>query len=132
MLRAPLPVPAPAPDIELQLIHEADVGSAFLQCVVGAGAPGAYNIAADDTVTAADVVRALGLAPVGIPGGLVRRAARAAAAVPFLPPAAEWVEAAAHPAIMSTDKARTELGWTPRYSAQEALEATLSCVRAAR
>jgi nucleoside-diphosphate-sugar epimerase len=42
-----------------------------------------------------------------------------------VPPAADWVEAVSHPAIMDTTKARDELGWQPRYSAAEALRATL-------
>jgi nucleoside-diphosphate-sugar epimerase len=37
----------------------------------------------------------------------------------------EWIEAASHPAIMDTARARTELGWTPRYTAIEALRATI-------
>ena len=52
-------------------------------------------------------------------------AARAAAALPFLPPAAEWVEAASHPAIMDTSKAKRDLGWSPRYTGIEALRDTL-------
>src|SRR3954452_1791145 len=51
LARSPVPLPALAPGIPLQLIHEDDVGSAFLQCVVAAGPPGAYNIAGDGVVT---------------------------------------------------------------------------------
>lgn len=124
--RSPVAVPVPAPGVGLQVIHEEDVGSAFLNCIVGAGPPGAYNIAADEVITFADVARAAGLRPVPLPGGPVRAAARAAASVPLLPPAAEWVEAASHPAIMDTSKAKRELGWTPRYSAEDALRATFA------
>jgi nucleoside-diphosphate-sugar epimerase len=112
----------------MQFIHEDDVGQALLRCVLGAGPPGAYNIAADGVLTVADVVRELGLTPVVVPAGLASGAARAAASVPalpFLPPVTEWVEAAAHPAIMDTTKARRELGWSPRHTALEALRATL-------
>ena len=52
-------------------------------------------------------------------------AARAVAALPFLPPAAQWVEAASHPAIMDTTRAKNELGWAPRYTALESLQDTL-------
>jgi nucleoside-diphosphate-sugar epimerase len=45
--------------------------------------------------------------------------------LPFLPPAAEWVEAASRPVIMDTSRAREQLGWRPRYSGLEALRATL-------
>jgi len=120
-----LPVPVVVPDIELQLIHQDDVGQALLQCVVAAGPPGAYNIAADDVVSVVDVARELGFLPVPAPGGPARAAARVVSKVPFLPPQLQWVEAAAHPAIMDTTRARTELGWKPRWSAVDALRDTL-------
>jgi nucleoside-diphosphate-sugar epimerase len=126
--RLPVPVPAVAPETPVQFIHEDDVGQALLKCVVAAGPPGAYNIAADGILTGSDIARELGLAPVPIPGRVVRAAAGAAAALPkppFAPPATDWVEAASHPAIMDTTKAREELGWRPRYSAVEALRETL-------
>jgi nucleoside-diphosphate-sugar epimerase len=126
--RLPVPLPVPAPDLPMQFIHEEDVGQALLRCVVAEGPPGAYNIAADGVLTVADVVRELGLTPVPIPGALASGAARAAALIPplpFVPPAAEWVEAASHPAIMDTTKAKRELGWRPRYTALESLRATL-------
>ena len=127
--RLPLHLPVLAPGIELQLIHEDDVGQALLKCVLGEGPPGAYNIAGDGVVTGADFVRELGLRPLTIPAGLVHAAARAASALPrpgFLPPAVDWVEAASQPSIMDTSKARRELGWEPQYSAIEALRETLS------
>ncbi len=124
----PIPIPALAPDVPVQLIHEEDVGRAFQRCIVGAGPPGAYNIAGDGVVTGAEIARELGLAPVSVPGGLVHAAAGAIAGLPSLPgmpPAAEWVEAASHPAIMDTTKAKEKLGWKPRYSGIESLRATL-------
>jgi nucleoside-diphosphate-sugar epimerase len=124
----PFPVPVLAPGVEFQLIHEADVGQALLQCALGAGPPGAYNIAGDGLLTGADIARELGFAPLPLPPGLVHRAARAAGAVPrppYLPPWTDWVEALSHPAIMDTTKARQQLGWTPRYTALEALRDTL-------
>ena len=126
--RLPIPLPAIAPDLPLQLIHEEDVGRAFLACIVAKGEPGAYNIAAEDVITGADVAREFGLAPLPVPAGLVHKAAGAVASVPtpsFAPPATEWIEAASHPAIMDVSKAKRELGWKPRYSAIEALRDTL-------
>jgi nucleoside-diphosphate-sugar epimerase len=123
-----VPIPVPAPDLPMQLIHEDDVGQALLSCVVAAGPPGAYNIAGDGVLTAADVLRELGLTPLPLPAAVAQGAARAAARIPraaFIPPAAEWVEAVSHPAIMDTTKAREELGWRPRYTGLEALRDTL-------
>jgi nucleoside-diphosphate-sugar epimerase len=120
-----VPLPVVVPDIDLQLIHQDDVGRALLQCVVGAGPAGAYNIAADDLVSLVDVAKELGLKPVPAPAGPAHAAARLAARLPFLPPRAQWVEAASHPAIMDTTRARTELDWQPRVSAREALRETV-------
>jgi nucleoside-diphosphate-sugar epimerase len=123
--RLPVPVPVAVPALPLQFIHEDDVGQALLQCVVAAGPPGAYNIAGDGVLTAADVAREYGAIPLPLPAAPAQLAARAVSRLPFLPPVAEWVEAASHPAIMDTTKAREELGWRPRYTGLEALRATL-------
>ena len=122
--RSPVPLPALAPQLELQVIHEEDVGQAFLRCVVADGPPGVYNIAADGVLTVAQLAREVGLAPLPVPGRPVQAAARVAAALPFLPPMAEWVEAASHPAIMDCPgEAGARLA--PRFTALEALRDTL-------
>jgi nucleoside-diphosphate-sugar epimerase len=126
--RLPVPLPVLALDVPMQFIHEDDVGQALVRCVVAAGPPGAYNIAGEGLVTGADIMRELGLTPLAIPAGAVYGTARVLAKLPwppFVPPAAEWVEALSHPAIMNTDKARAELGWAPRHSAIDALRDTL-------
>ena len=117
--------PVLAPELPVQLVHEQDVGRALLLCVVAAGPPGAYNIAADGVVSAGTLVRELGMLPVRVPSRATQAAALAVASLPFLPPVAQWVEAASHPAIMDTTRARQELGWVPRYTALEALQDTL-------
>ena len=122
--RLPVPVPAVVPELPLQLVHEDDVGQALLQCVVAAGPPGAYNIAGDGVLTAADVARELGFLPLRVPAWPTQAASRALARLP-LPGAAQWVEAGSHPAVMDTTKAKEQLGWTPRYTGLEALRATL-------
>jgi nucleoside-diphosphate-sugar epimerase len=126
--RLPVPVPMLAAEVAMQFIHEDDVGQALLLCVLAAGPPGAYNIAADDVLTGADIVRELGLAPIGLPARGVNLAARAISKLPWpgiVPPSAEWIESLSHPSIMDTTKAREALGWSPRYTAREALRDTL-------
>ena len=125
VLRAGPSMPVLVPDLPLQFIHQDDVAEALRLCVVGAGPPGAYNIAADDVVTLLDVARELGLRPVRIAGGPVATLARAVARLPYLPSGAQWVEAVSHPAIMDTTKARTVLGWRPRHTAIESLRSTV-------
>ena len=123
--RLPVSLPVLVPALPLQLVHEEDLGQALLRCVAAAGPPGAYNIAADGIITAADIAREAGLLPLPLPVGPAQFAARAMAALPFLPPVAQWVEAASHPAIMDTARAKRELGWAPRFTALEALRDTL-------
>jgi nucleoside-diphosphate-sugar epimerase len=126
--RLPVPVLAPVPALPVQFIHEDDVGQAFLLCAVGAGPPGPYNITGDGVLTGADVAREIGVVPVPVPEAPVQAAARAASALPlppFVPPFAEWAEALSHPAIMDATKAKEQLGWKPRYTSLEALQATL-------
>jgi nucleoside-diphosphate-sugar epimerase len=126
--RLPVPVPALVPTVPVQFIHEDDVGQAFLLCIVGAGPAGAYNIAGDGVMTGPEVAREFGIAAVPVPGGLAHAAARVASSLPrlpFAPPAADWVEAMSHPAIMDTSKAKRELGWSPRYTSAEALRETI-------
>jgi nucleoside-diphosphate-sugar epimerase len=129
--RLPVPVPVLVPALPLQLVHEQDVGRALLQCVVAAGPPGAYNIAADGIITAADIVRELGLLPLSVPAATAHVPARALAALPLLPPLAQWVEAASHPAIMDTARAKKELGWEPHFTALEVVQDTLRGLRPA-
>ena len=123
--RLPVRVPVPVADIPVQFIHESDVGHALLRCVVAAGPPGAYNIAADDVLSSLDVARELGALPVPLPGRPLQVAARAISRTPWLSSTVQWVEALAHPAVMDTTKARQELGWTPEYSAIASLRDTL-------
>jgi nucleoside-diphosphate-sugar epimerase len=127
--QVPFPVPAIAPDVPMQFIHEDDVGSALLACVLGAGPPGAYNITGDGVVTGTDLARELGFLPVPVPSGIVEQVARGLAGLPLpdvVPPVAGWAEALSHPAIMDATKAKQVLGWQPRYTSMEAFRATLA------
>ena len=128
-LRLPVRIPAPVAPLPVQFVHEEDVGEALRLCVLGAGPPGAYNIAGDGVLTATDVAREAGLLPVSVPLGPVQAAARLVAGLPFAPPQVGWAEAISSPAIMDAGKARRELGWIPRHTALEALRDTLRARR---
>jgi nucleoside-diphosphate-sugar epimerase len=119
--RVPLRAPVLVPSLELQLIHEDDVGEALRLCVLGAGPPGAYNIAGDGVLTVADLARELGFFPIAVPRAPAQTALRLVASLPFAPPSVGWAEALSGPAIMDDTKARLELGWVPRFTGLEAL-----------
>jgi nucleoside-diphosphate-sugar epimerase len=130
--RLPVRVPVPVPRLPVQFVHEDDVGQALLLCAVGAGPPGAYNIAGDGVLSGPDVARELGFGALPLPGILGRAPARAIASLaelPLVPPIVAWAEALSHPAVMDTRKAKDELGWRPRYTGREALRAARRPVR---
>ena len=93
---------------------------------VAAGPPGAYNIAGDGVLTAADVAREFGLIPLPVPAGAAPgwRPAPSPRCRSCRPPRS-GSRRPRHPAIMDTTKAKRELGWAPRYTALEALRDTL-------
>jgi hypothetical protein len=84
--RSPVPLPALVPLLPLQFVHEDDLGQALLRCVLGAGPPGAYNVAADGILSTADCrpgVRPVPVAPArrtSPAGGACRRRAAVPAA----------------------------------------------------
>ena len=122
--RVPVPLPALLPDLPLQLVHEDDVGRALLQCVLGAGPPGAYNIAGDGVLSALDVARELGLVPIPLPPRPVQAVARLVARWGVVPQTG-WAEVIDRPPLMDTTKAKELLGWRPAFTGLEALRATL-------
>ncbi|HTL24444.1 MAG TPA: NAD-dependent epimerase/dehydratase family protein [Mycobacteriales bacterium] len=122
--RVPVPLPALLPDLPLQLVHEDDVGRALLQCVLGAGPPGAYNIAGDGVLSALDVARELGLVPIPLPPRPVQAVARLVARWGVVPQTG-WAEVLDRPPLMDTTKAKELLGWRPAFTGLDALRATL-------
>jgi nucleoside-diphosphate-sugar epimerase len=47
----------------------------------------------------------------------------------FLPAQAQWIAALREPVIMSTAKARRELGWHPKHDALDTLRETIEAAR---
>src|SRR3954452_12382642 len=121
----PVPLPSLMPPVPIQFVHHDDVGQAFLLCIHGDGPAGAYNLIGDGVLDADTIANELGLAALPVPDGLARSALKAVAQIPAGPPALAWAEAATHPTIVDATKAKTELGWAPRYSSLEALRDTL-------
>jgi nucleoside-diphosphate-sugar epimerase len=112
----------PDPGLPMQLVHHDDVAAAIAAAAVGTGSPGAYNIAAEDTLSFTDLARALGAYAVPVPHAAVVAAVRALNALPLLPAQAEWLNAVRTPMVMDTGRARDELGFAPRFTSRETLE----------
>jgi UDP-glucose 4-epimerase len=112
------------PDIEnlrSQVIHSYDVGEAFRLAIVNEDARGAFNIAAEPVLDAKEIGRILNARPVPFSAQLARAGAGLSWALRLQPVPPGWLDLSRNVPIMDTAKARTELGWTPQRSADEAL-----------
>lgn len=122
-LRLPL---LPVPDVfKFQAVHSDDIADAYWR-VVDQRALGAFNIAADPVVTPQVLGRLFGAwRIVNVPWGLVRAVVGLAWTAHLEVSDPGWVDMARNAPIMETGRARTELGWEPKYSSVEALKAVL-------
>lgn len=120
----------PDSGVPFQLVHHDDVATALRACILGRGAPGAYNLAGEGEVTPSDVADELGWYAIPVPSAAFDAAARVVRRLPFLPPEASWIEALRRPVIMETAKARRELRWRPRHDARSTLKATVEAAEA--
>ena len=127
--KAPVGPVLPDPGTPFQLVHTEDVATALAAAVRGDGPPGVYNLAGDGTITAGDLARAFGWLTVPMPKIGVDIAAEAVARAPFMPAQASWLEAMRVPVVMSSERAREQLGWEPLYDTRAVLEDTVSSAR---
>ncbi len=111
----------PDPGTPFQLVHHDDVAAALAAAIEGKGDAGPYNLAGEGTVTLGDVARSIGWRTVRVPGPLASAGGGFARRLAFFSPQLEWAIAYDRPVLMDTAKARQELGWRPRFDAQETL-----------
>jgi nucleoside-diphosphate-sugar epimerase len=123
--RVRLPVLPLSGRLVFQAVHASDLADAYWRVIAGR-VPGAANVAADPVLGPADLAAVLGGRPVPVPLSLLRVAAAASWHARLQPTAPGWVDLAGGAPVMDTTRARVELGWTPRYSARQALEAVVA------
>ncbi|WP_375478598.1 NAD-dependent epimerase/dehydratase family protein [uncultured Jatrophihabitans sp.] len=116
----------PDPGVPLQLVHHDDVADAIALAATGAGAPGAYNLAADGTISLTDVAHATGTRSLRVPAATATAASALLARLPLVPAAAEWIHVARTPVLMDTRRARAQLGWRPAHSSADTLAAMVA------
>jgi nucleoside-diphosphate-sugar epimerase len=113
--------PFPDPGTPVQLVHHDDVAAAISLAATTSAPPGAYNLAADGVLSMSDVGEALGARPLPVPRVAARATSEVLARLPFVPSALEWLHAGRTSVVMDTTKAKTVLGWAPKYTAAETL-----------
>jgi nucleoside-diphosphate-sugar epimerase len=123
-----IPVVPDLPGLRFQVLHSLDAGEAFRQAVVR-DVRGAFNLAADPVVDAQQLARLLRARPVRLPGRPVRAAVAAAWHLRLTPASPHLFDALLRVPVMSTTRARAELGWEPRYDSLETLAEFLAGLR---
>jgi nucleoside-diphosphate-sugar epimerase len=115
-------------DLRSQIVHSYDVGEAFRLGIVG-DARGAFNLATEPVLDAAEIGRILDARPLPVSSKVARAAADLSWRLRLQPVSPGWLDLSRQVPIMDTTKARTELGWTPQYSAEETLLEILEGLR---
>jgi UDP-glucose 4-epimerase len=117
--------------LRLQAVHSEDVGQAYLRAVL-ADARGAFNLAAEPPLSPEEMAERIGVRSFPVPAGVVRRLADLSWRLRLQPTPPGWLDMALNVPLMSSKRAREELGWEPRHSAVAALEELLEALREGR
>ena len=106
--------------IVFQALHTSDVAAGF-RLAVERDVRGAFNLAAEPPLDIRALGAELGIPVVSLPTAAVKAAVAAAWAARFVPASPGLLDLLRQVPVMSTDRARDELGWQPRISSTEAL-----------
>ena len=120
MQRHRLPFLPLAPRFVSQVVHADDVADAFWRAI-DQTAGGAFNLAAEPVVTPDHVAHAFGTRVLPVPYRVMRAAALVTWLLRLQPTEPGWLDIAAKIPVMSTDRARSVLGWAPRHTADATL-----------
>jgi nucleoside-diphosphate-sugar epimerase len=126
--RALIPVVPRAEPLVFQAVHSLDVGEAYRLAALG-DARGAFNIAAEPVLDGARLAEALGARAVPVHPGALRALAALSWRLRLQPASPSWLDLAFGVPTMDTTRAREELGWQPRRTADAALLELLDGLR---
>jgi hypothetical protein len=114
--------------LRFQAVHSEDVGQAYLRAVL-ADVTGAFNIAAEPPLSPAEMAERIGVRSFPVAARVVRGLADLGWRMRLQSTPPGWLDMALNVPLMSSDRAREELGWEPRRSGLEALEELLEGLR---
>jgi UDP-glucose 4-epimerase len=129
--RSLIPIVPALPGLRFQAVHSLDVGDAYRRAVFS-DATGAFNIAADPVLDPDRLGTLLGARPIKVPGRALRIATDATWRLRLQPTPPGWLDMALSVPLMSSERARRELGWEPRHTSEEALLELLDGLRHGR
>lgn len=119
-----LPVVPWIAGMRTQAVHTDDVAEAY-RLAAAANVSGAFNVAAEPVLDAAEIGCALGARTIPLPARAVRAAASLSWDLRLQPTSPGWLDMGIESPLMSSARARDELGWTPRHSSGEAIRELL-------
>jgi nucleoside-diphosphate-sugar epimerase len=123
-----IPFVPDVPRLRFQAVHSLDVGDAYRRALVS-DARGAFNLAADPVIGPRELAEIFHARAVKLPARVLRAAAAATFAMRLQPTEPGWVDMALAVPLMNSNRARTELGWAPRFSGIEALTELIEGIR---
>jgi nucleoside-diphosphate-sugar epimerase len=123
-----IPLVPDLPRLRVQAVHSVDVGEAY-RLAVRTDIRGPFNVAAEPVLDADALARILQARKVRVPQAVARAVVAASWRLRLQPTPEGWLDMALAVPLMDTTRAREELGWEPRYGADEALKAVLEGVR---
>ncbi len=112
-----LPLPE---ELRFQAVHTADVAEAYVTALFS-DVRGAFNLAADPVLDANVLARVFDAKVMRVPARVLRAMADASYRMRLQPTDAGWVDLGVLTPIMDVSRARDELNWRPRMSADAAL-----------
>jgi nucleoside-diphosphate-sugar epimerase len=110
-------------------VHSDDVADAISACIES-GSTGAFNLAADDVLGATELAELFDARPIGVAPGIVRGILASGWAARIVPAPPDLFDAVMRLPVLSTTRARQELGWSPQHSARAAVAEFLDGLRA--
>jgi UDP-glucose 4-epimerase len=123
-----LPAVPDLPGLVFQALHSSDAGQAYRLAVVRP-VHGAFNVAADPVLTPQRLAELLGARTVKAPTGALRAALATAWHLHLVPASPQLFDAVLRLPVLDTSRARAELGWEPKYTSLEAIQAFLDGLR---
>lgn len=119
-----LPVLPDVPGMRVQAVHSEDLAEAY-RLAVHQPVSGAFNIAAEPVVDAAALAETFGARTVPVPAEVARSVLALAWSGRFVPASPHLFDAVLRLPLMDSTRAHEELGWSPRYTARQAVLAFL-------
>jgi UDP-glucose 4-epimerase len=119
-----IPVVPDTPRLRFQAVHSYDVAEAY-RLAVRSEARGAFNIAAEPILDPDELARILEARKVPVPASVLRVGAQLTFKLHLQPSDVGWVDMALQTPLLDSTRARTELGWEPQRSADDALRELL-------